>query len=134
MNFDDLMDAYEFVSSDSPFMNRAFISKETGEVYYHSEMGDFEALPDDIDDRSVYLSIPHKKELNLSKQLVLKFAEEYLPDDFELITSIFSRKGAYASFRILLENTDMLKTWYKFEEAKTEEALKNWCKENELDV
>jgi len=134
MKFDDIMDAYEFVSFDYPFMNRAFISKETKKVYYYSEMGDFEALPDDIEDGSIYLVIPHKIDLNLGKQLVLQFAEEFLPDEFELIASIFSNSGAYASYKILLENKGMLQKWYDYENAKAEEALKNWCKENDLDI
>ncbi len=52
-NFQDILEAFEFVSFGSMYEYQAFLDKETGKVYYHSEIGDDdeeEELPEDIDD------------------------------------------------------------------------------------
>ena len=59
-------------------------------AYWHSEFGDNEEeLPDDIDDEK-YISISDKRELDLGKPLVLDFAREFLPDDYDEVRHIFS--------------------------------------------
>ena len=80
-NIQDILEAFEFVSFAQMDEHQAFLDKETGKVYYHSEFGDDEEeLPEDIDDEK-YIAIPHKNELGLGKNLVLDFAHEYLPDE-----------------------------------------------------
>ncbi len=64
---------------------------------------DEEELPDDIGDGDKYLRIPDKSELDLGKPLVLDFARQFLPDDFNKVREIFSKRGAYARFKDLLE-------------------------------
>ena len=45
--------------------NEAYLDRQSGKIYWHSEVGDNdEELPDDIDDEK-YISIPDKRELNL---------------------------------------------------------------------
>jgi hypothetical protein len=71
------------------------LDRQSGKIYWHSEFGDNdEELPDDIDDEK-YISIPDKRELDLGKALVLDFAREFLPDDYDEVRHIFSREGAY---------------------------------------
>ncbi len=61
------------------YTNQAYLDKETGKIYWHSDFGDnFEELPEDIDDAK-YIEIPHKNELELGKRLVLDFVYENLP-------------------------------------------------------
>jgi Uncharacterised protein family (UPF0158) len=134
INFSEIEDAFFFVSSAPEYEHQAFLDRETGKIYYHSEMhGDFEELPEDIDDDR-YLVIPHKKELGLGKRLVFNFAYTHLPSEADKIEGIFQRKGAYARFKGLLERKGSLQKWYDFEAQAEKEALRLWCKENGIEL
>lgn len=134
INFKEIEEAFFFVSSVPEFEHEAFLDSETGKIYYHSEMlGDLEELPEDIDDEK-YIAIPHKKELGLGKRLVLDFADMHLPEEVEKIEAIFRRKGAYSRFKILLEEKGTLQKWYDFETRAEQEALRLWCRENEIEL
>src|SRR5437016_9280468 len=99
-SFSDLLLAFEFVSSGGMGENEAYLDRRSGKIYWHSKVGDNdEELPDDIDEEN-YISIPDKRELDLGKPLVLDFAREFLPDDYDEVRHIFSRRGAYADIRI----------------------------------
>ena len=132
MKFDDIEMAFMYVSSNQPFMNSAYISKQTGEVYYASELGDSDELPDDIDDASIYVSIPHKNDLDLGKNLVLDFVSEFLPADFDEVSDIFSRKEAYSRFKQLLDRRGKLDDWYSYENESQKTALLDWCNDNNI--
>ena len=61
VSFSDLQLAFEFVSSGRG-ENEAYLDRQSGKIYWHSEFGDNdEELPDDIDDEK-YISIPDKRE------------------------------------------------------------------------
>jgi hypothetical protein len=66
--------------------------------------------------------------------LVLDFAREFLPDDFDEVSYIFSRKGAYSKFRALLTRRHALERWYDFESKAIERALREWCEENSIEI
>jgi hypothetical protein len=81
VSFLDLQLALEFVSSGGTGENEAYLDRRSGKIYWHAEFGyNDEELPDDIDDKK-YILIPHKRELDLGKPLVLDFAREFLPDE-----------------------------------------------------
>ena len=134
ISFDDIENAFFFVSMDQQFMNSAYLCKETGEIFYASEMGDSDELPEDIDDPEKYISIPHKNELDLGKALVLEFTSAYLPEELDEVYLIFRRKGAYARYKDLLERESALDDWYKFENERWELALKAWCQEHQIEL
>src|SRR6516162_9335553 len=74
VSFADLQLAFEFVSSGGMGENEAYLDRQSGKIYWHSEFGDKdEELPGDIDDEK-YISIPDKRELDLGKPLVLDFS------------------------------------------------------------
>ena len=50
ISFDDIENAFFFVSMDQMFMHNAYLCNETGQIFYTSEMGDSDELPEDIDD------------------------------------------------------------------------------------
>ena len=60
------------------------------------------------------------RELDLGKPLALDFARQFLPGDFDDVRQFFSRRGAYARFKDLLDRRGVLDQWYDFE-AKAEE-------------
>jgi hypothetical protein len=145
VNFSELLDAFEFVSSVGSGENTAYLCKATGKIYWHSDWADdVEELPDEVEDKHKdkdkdkekerYIPIPDKRELDLGKPLALKFARHYLPDEYDKAWAIFSRAGAYARFKDLLEHRRVIGQWYDFEQKATEEALKTWCEKNDIEV
>jgi hypothetical protein len=115
--------------------NEAYLSKETGAVYWHSEYSDdIEEVPNDIDDGEKYLLIPHRNDLGLGKPLALRFTEDFLSGDLGKVREIFGRRGAYSRFKDLLENRRLLDRWHDFEAAAQKQALLNWCKENGVEI
>jgi hypothetical protein len=123
-----------FVSSAPMYSNSAYISRETGQTFYVSSMGDSDELPEDIYEDEQYIEIPHKNELGLGKDLVLDFTSEHMPNEIEDVYSFFRKKGAYSKFKSLLERKALLEKWYVFEEARTNEALREWCQENNIEI
>jgi hypothetical protein len=112
--FSDLQLAFEFVSSGGMGENEACLDRQSGKIYWHSEFGDNdEELPDNIDDEK-YISIPDKRELDVGKPLVLDFAREFLPDEYDEVRHIFSRRGAYRRYKDLLVRRGALERWYNF--------------------
>jgi hypothetical protein len=90
-------------------------------------------MPDDIDDEK-YISIPDKRELDLGKSLVFDFAREFLPDDYDEVRHIFSRRGAYRRFKDLLVRRDALERSYDFSNKAEVATLREWCAENGIDL
>ena len=132
VNFSDLEHAFFFVSSAQMFINQAVICKETGEIFFASEYDDEDGIPEDLHDREDCIEIPHKNDLDLGRNLVFEFVEEHLPGDFERVRSIFRRRGAYGSYKDLLEDRGLLKSWYDFENMRQTKTLREWCEDNEI--
>jgi hypothetical protein len=106
--------------------------KETGEIFYTSDYDDVDEIPEEVYDRDDCIEIPHKNDLDLGRNLVFEFIEQYLPGDFERVRKIFRRKGAYGRYKDLLEDRGFLKRWYDFENTRRTETLREWCKDNEI--
>jgi len=135
VSLNDLREAFEFVCASGLGEHQAFLCKQSGKLYCHSELcDDLDILPDDIDDSEKFLPIPDKRELDLGKPLALDFARQFLPGDFDDVRQIFSRRGAYARFKNLLDRRGMLDQWYAFEAEAEESALKMWCELNSIEV
>jgi hypothetical protein len=136
VSFRELLDAFEFVSFQSGVGdNEAFICRQTGKIYLRFEdppEDEPEELPDDIDDEEKYLAVPDKRELDLGKPLVLDFARECLPDEFDYIRDMFSRRGAYGQFKALLARKNAVNLWHDFEGKAAERALREWCEANSI--
>jgi hypothetical protein len=130
VSFSDLQLAYEFVSTGGMGENQAYLDRQSGKIYWHSEFGDDnEKLPHDIDDEK-YISIPDKRELYLGKPLVLDFTREFLPSDYDQVCHIFSQRGAYRRYKTLLVRRGVLERWYEFSNKAEEAALREWCAEH----
>lgn len=134
ISYSDLSDAFFFVGAGGFGENRAFLDTQSGKIYWQSEHGGLEEeLPEDIDDEK-YLAIPDRRELGLGKPLVLEFARQILPDHYDDICRIFSRSGAYGRFKDFLERKRALDRWYEFSNAAEEAALREWCRENSIEL
>ena len=132
--FDEIHSAFLFVSSDGYGMNRALLCLDDGEIYYHSEDGVLDELDEDKFDCDNFLVIPHKNELDLGQSLVFEFVEQQMSDDFGRVQDIFSHRGAYRRFKDLLDHRGLLEDWYDFESLREEEALREWCRENKIEL
>jgi len=133
VKYDDLSAAFDFVSFAAPFEHRAFVSLDTGAIYWISETSPIEEdLPDDLDTSDRYVAVPHKNELDLGNDLALRFVEEMLPNRYADVASFFRHRGAYARFKELLAAEGCLEGWYAFEADATERALLDWCNANQI--
>ncbi|KJC58456.1 hypothetical protein UP10_23675 [Bradyrhizobium sp. LTSPM299] len=139
VSFKELLDTFELVSMANPLGEyQAFICRQTGKIYCHSDSEDFaeitDELPHDVEDDEKYIAVPDKRELDLGKPMVLDFAREFLPGAFDEVRYIFSKRGAYQKFKALLVRKHALEQWYDFENKATEQALRRWCEFNSIAV
>lgn len=135
VSYADLLATFDWVSAAAPMENSAFVSRETGVTYWTSMRMPLEdELPDDIDDASLYLAVPHKNELDLGKNLALRFADEQLPDSIATVAGFFRQRGAYGRFKDFLDRQGQLQAWYDYEARAVEQALREWSEENGLQL
>ncbi|MGH8610016.1 MAG: hypothetical protein ACREX9_22190 [Gammaproteobacteria bacterium] len=135
VKLDDLSMAFEFVGAAPRWENKAYISLDTGEIYWTSELNPMdEDVPDDLDMSDRYLAVPHKTDLDLGKGLALRFAAHELPGCYDQVAGFFRREGAYARFKALLDSKGALDRWYAYQEESIEQALRAWCAENGLEL
>jgi hypothetical protein len=128
--YSDVEEAFMFVSMSLPDEHEAFLNQETGEIYFVSMIGDSDELPEDLEESEKYISIPDKNDLNLGRDLVFDYVSVHLPDEFEHVRGFFSKSGAYARYKDLLQSKEQLENWYEFESKAIEVALREWCREN----
>jgi Uncharacterised protein family (UPF0158) len=138
ISFKELMETYELASMGSSEYgeHHAYLGRESGKIYWHSEFSDLEEvndeLPEDIEDEDKYIQLPSKRELDLGVPLVMDFVRQFLPRDFDDVIDMFRRRGAYRRFRQLLTRRRALEQWYDFEQQATERALREWCELNSI--
>ena len=101
VKYDDLALAFDFVSFTGPMEHRAYLSLDTGAIYWISESNPIEEeeLPDDLETSDRYIGIPHKNDLDLGNSLALRFAEERLPDRYTDVVTFFRHRGRIRAFQ-----------------------------------
>jgi hypothetical protein len=135
----DITEAFEFANTGGNMGEfLAFVCKRTGKIHYQTDFPDAaemnDELPDDINDEEKYVALPDKRELGLGKPLVLDFARQFLPDDFDDVRYFFSRRGAYPKFKALLARRSAIDDWHAFEAKATEQALRDWCALHSIEI
>lgn len=133
--FDDILTAFEFASFGGVEEVEAYLSLERGTVHFSTDAdyGDPEDVPDDLE-TGPYLALPRKADLDLGRDLAIRFALERLPEDVEAIVGFFRHHGAYGKFKGLLERKGKLQEWFEYEEAAKEARLREWCAENGVEL
>jgi hypothetical protein len=128
VKLEDLLMAQEWLGAceAAGTQGEAYVSRATGTVHWCGD-GIDEDVPEDIEDGTTYLAVPSQHDLRLGRSVALRFAEEQLPDHFGTVAGYFERRGAYARFKTLLERVGRLEDWHRYEEAATEQALREWC-------
>jgi len=133
LDFSEIRNAFEFVSSGSRDENNAYVCKKTGVIYWTSTTLDLEEeVPKDLETSLDYVEVPHKNELKLGQSLALSFIDQTLPDEYNFVASLFRKRGAYRRFKDMLQYQGLLEKWYAFEEQASDDALLAWCEENEI--
>ena len=129
INYDALESALQWSSSGEPHENEAFLSRATGEVLFRSMGGDVgeEMLPEDIEDGTLFIVVPHKNDFDLGRRLVFAFVEESAPTLAGKVDSLFRLRGAYGKFKALLEREGLLDHWHGYENEATRAALEEWA-------
>lgn len=134
IKFSEIEDAFFFASAGGYGEHTALLDKKAGKIYFHSEYGDFDEIPEEAWESEDTVEIPHKNDLDLGQRLVFRFVDEVMPDDCDTVRKIFSRRSAYAYYKDLLEEKDMLDRWYAFEGTVTKETLREWCSDNGIEL
>ena len=134
VSYSDIEDAFFYVGFEQQFVNSAVIDKSTGKIYYRSEMSGDDEVPEELWESDSGVGIPHKNDLELGRTLVFRFAESLTPDDYDHVRDIFRRKGAYSRYKDFLESKGLLPKWYDFEKEAQEKAIRNWCKDNGIEL
>jgi hypothetical protein len=133
--YEEIISAFEFVGSAAPSEHNAYISLDTGQIHWVSELASMdEEVPEDLDTSGRYISVPHKNDLDLGRSLVLRFVEQEMPAAYSQVRAIFQRKGAYSRFKGFLESKGQLEKWYRFEADAHEKALREWCADNDIQI
>jgi len=134
VNYNELRNAFEFVSSDSPSVQNAYISLDNGEIFWVSASVELEEeiVPDDVTTSTRYLAVPHKNELQLGQKMALEFIDRALPDHYNTVASFFRKRGAYRRFKELLQAEGMLEPWFVYEANACDEELRIWCDDNNI--
>lgn len=133
MELEELINAFEWVSAGDTASAgcEAYVSILTGKIHWVGE-GVEEDAPEDIDDGTLYIAVPHKNELQLGRSVAIDFVKVNLPEFYETVYGYFRNRGAYSRFKELLEREGQLEAWYRYEQNAVEEALCLWCEENDL--
>jgi len=128
IEFSELEWAMDFVNAGDILDARAYISRDTGDVYRESDDSDpEEKLPEDIDNPDLYAEVPGQQDLHLGKRLVMEFAARFVPEDLDEIDHMFRRKGAYSRFKDRLNELGKLHEWREYQQSATEKAMIAWA-------
>jgi len=131
IDLDQLALSIQWVSVDGFGDNVAYVSRERGTIHRVCEEND--ELPEDIEDGSLYLAMPHQRDLDLGSLAVFKFARRELTDDQEdRVREIFQRRGAFGRFKDYVTRIGQLEAWCAFRAQAEKHALREWCEENGL--
>jgi hypothetical protein len=131
----DIEAAFMFVGSAMYGMNSAVLCRDSGKILYRSDMSGIDEIEAAEEfDWDLCVEIPHKNDLSLGRELVFEFVEQRLPEEYNRVRQFFRRRGAYSSYKSLLEAKGLLQEWYDFESSREESALREWCEENEIEL
>ena len=135
IKYTDLEMAMDFTSDAIGFDAVAYICCKSGKIFYAGDdIGVEDEVPEDIDDPGLYVQVPDKRDLDLGKRLVMRFVSWALPGKYDEVDAIFRSRGAYARYKDLLFECELLEEWYKFEESATRKTLCEWAKDEGFTV
>jgi hypothetical protein len=133
----DIIKTIDFMSGDHNKNREGFIHIESSKIYLRSEYLeaiDPDELPSDLDNTDIYLPLPTKHDLGIGSQLPVYFAEEYAPDFYNEVQSMFRHQGALGRFKDWADRHQLLAAWYRFEQECSEKEIKAWCRIHKISL
>ena len=130
-DFDAIELAFGYANFDGR-ANEAYLDRRTGEVLYFSTFGDSDEEPDDIDDTSRYVALPHAHDMGLGSRLAVEFASDTAPHLVDDVRNAFGGRGGFRRFKNLLDKHGLLDAWHAYEAERERTALIRWCDENDV--
>jgi len=133
----ELEEGMQYVSSSQSGEAEAYVCRATGRVIFRAADGSLDAdenVPDDIDDATRYIAIPHKNDLDLGRRLALDFVYQRAPDLYAEMQRVFANRGAFSRFKQILDQQDLLDAWYAFESEAERSALLEWAEAYEIEI
>lgn len=134
MAYDSIEDAFHFVSDAPPGERSAVVHRLTGQVFIASLKAGYDQRPAGSEADPDYLTIPHRKDLDPGKPLVLEFIQNYCPREMARVEALFARPGAFRHVKDLLRRQNLLDSWQVFEDQRIEALLRHWCATQGLSV
>ena len=135
VKYGDLEWAFTYVSTAQQGAHSAYVERDTGQIFWTSEAGDQnDNPPEDVENLQRYLPVPHKNEVGLGRQLVMRFIELEMPDCYEEIIEIFRGRGRspYRRYQMLLESRNAVDRWQNYEQTAVRRALSDWCQQHRI--
>ena len=127
MAYDTISDAFLYVSDAPPGERKAVVHRPTGRVFLASLKAGYDERPAGTEDDPDYLTIPHRQQIDPGKALALEFIRSRSPADLARAEALFTRPGAFRSFKDLLRRQGLLESWQVFEGEQIESLLRQWC-------
>ena len=134
MKYGDIEMAFFHVCGDSRGMNCALLDRSKGKFYFSCDLLGEDDIPDSLREDDTAVEMPHKNDLDLGQSLIFKFVDLNVPDEYDYVSRIFRKRGAYSRYKDFLESKGLLEEWYKFENDEQEKALREWCKEENIEL
>ncbi len=127
MAYDSIDEAFHYVSDAPPGERIAVVHRSTGRVYLASLKAGYDQRPAGAESDPEYVSIPHRRELDPGKPLLLEFVRGHCPAELGRIEAFFARPGAFRNVKDLLRRKQLLESWQLFESQRLEALLRQWC-------
>ena len=134
IRFSEIESAFQYVYTGGCGGNSALLDKKSGEIYYRSDFAGIDEIPEEAYASDSTVEIPHKNDLDLGSRLVFRFVRDTFPNGYDKVREIFSRRGAYARYKDWLIANDLLEKWYDYSNTAEEEALREWCADNGIEL
>jgi hypothetical protein len=127
MAYDNIDEAFHYIS-DAPLGERtAAVHRITGKVFLASHKAGFDERPPGTENDPDYVIIPHRQDLDPGKPLVLEFIRSHCPAELARVEALFARPGAFRNVKDLLRRKNLLLNWQIFEGQQLEALLRQWC-------
>ena len=69
----------------------------------------------------------------MGQELVYRFVDQYLPNEYDRVQVFFRRPGAYQRYNDFLDAIGLLQQWYDFESKEEKLGLELWCQDKGIE-
>ena len=82
------------MSVSNDYEHRAYICIATGGIYVVSDLGEVDDdTPEGNEGSDQFISVPHKNDLDLGRDLGVSFVAQEMPDDYDEVRDVLRHRG-----------------------------------------